>query len=185
MTQSQMSQSPVALRDTRPPAALTANVVSMPSSFTSYRIRYSLIRWLVDERCTHALTLNVNRDITFPKLSKMFGEFCLEVDRLRNAKKRVAVLPASDRVFAVAFPEHMTTNPHLHLAMRLDGWWRGPVDAGAEKKLWRAWRRITSGAGSMRLDVMDDPFGWGQYVTKDFAATGGQYLLSHDYHHGR
>lgn len=153
-----------------------------PSPFAPYRIRSSIITWVTEEGCSHALTLNPNREVTFDKLRKMFGRFCLEIDRLRNDKKRVAALDPSHRLFAVAFPEHLSTNPHLHLAARFDGWWKGPLDRQAERSMWLAWRRITSGAGSICLKHMHDPAGWGEYITKEYKDGAGEYLLSHDFH---
>ena len=172
---------------TRPPLPLdtqkrsASNVTTLPSAFTRRRMRGELVRWLSREGCSHALSLVTNRSLTIPKLTTMFGDFCLELDRACFGKKNVGALPSADRLFAVAFIEHPNTNIHLHALLRLDGWWQTRSPVGVDDRIGLIWGSITGGAGSTVLRAIEDE-GWGWYSTKEADVRNGDYLLSSDYH---
>lgn len=158
-----------------------SNVALEKPAFTRGRMREEMISWIAREGCSHALTLATNRSLTVEKISAMFGKFCLDLDRACLGRKNVTGAPSGDRVFAVAFVEHPDTNIHLHVAMRLDGWWPDQSQADAGDTIEVIWKRITGGAGSTQLDPIEDA-GWGRYMTKKAAIVSGDYLLSRYYH---
>lgn len=157
------------------------NVAARPETFTHHRLRRDVIKWMSQEQCSHALTLATNRSLTVPKLTTMFGNFCLELDRACLGKKNVSKVPTADRLFAIAFIEHPNTNIHLHVALRLDGWWPARAPRKVDERIGEIWGSITCGAGSTLLRSIEDE-GWGWYCTKEANVRKGEYLLSVDYH---
>lgn len=80
-----------------------------------------MIKWASNGRFSHAITLNANRDaLSLASMRKLFGQFCLAVDRLRTGKHRVSRLRTSERFEAIAFPEHLESNLHLHVVANFD-----------------------------------------------------------------
>ncbi len=140
-----------------------------------------MITWIAREGCSHALTLATNRSLTVGKITTMFGNLCLDLDRACLGRKNVAGAPSDDRLFAVAFVEHPDTNIHLHVALRLDGWWSDGPYNDVEHTIDAIWKLITGGAGSIRLRPIED-MGWGWYMTKEARLVSGDYLLSSHYH---
>lgn len=147
-----------------------------------------MIDWCSASRFSHAITLNANRDgLSLASIKKMFGHFCLEVDRLRTGKHRVSQLHTSDRFEAIAFPEHLESNLHLHVAANFDRrYWGGRSLSEHDKfELSRIWSRITKGSGSIEVVEMktaDDRRRWGRYITKDVRACDHPYFLAADFH---
>lgn len=139
--------------------------------------RQALIDWTADKRFSHALTLNTDRTLSAASLSSIFKTFCLEFDRgtLGRNLKRV---PKTDRLDAIAFPEKLSTNAHLHafadlkLASAIKG-----SDAAAVEFARICWMKATNGAGTFHPRPQPDD-GWGRYSSKSF---DGTYLLSQDY----
>lgn len=111
----------------------------------------------------------------------MFGNFCLDLDRACLGLKNVVHVPSADRLFAVAFVEHPNTNIHLHVALRLDGWWQDRSPMLVEDRIGVIWGSITKGAGSTLLREIEDA-GWGWYATKEANVLAGDYLLSSSFH---
>lgn len=157
----------------------TGDAVAGP--FSRYRMRTELVSWLSSERCSHALTLNVNRSLSAHNMSIMFGNLCLDLDRICLGRKNAHRSPSGERLFAVGTIEHPETNIHVHAALRLDGWWRDPSPMHLEYQVRSIWAAITKGSGSIRLEPTRGQ-GWGAYITKAIHAGDGEYLLSHDYH---
>lgn len=147
--------------------------------FNRHRMRREVIRWIAREQCSHALTLNADRDLSANKIVRMFGSFCLDVDRACLGRKNVSLVPREQRLVGFAFWEHPETNIHLHAALRLDGWWRSecPPDLAID----RIWLRITGGSGSTLLKPMIDE-GWISYITKAVDARQGRFAITADYH---
>lgn len=150
-------------------------------AFTRKRIRGELIAWAQEKGCSHALTLVTNRSLTISRLQKMFGQLCLELDRVQLRRKNVGNALPDDRLFAIAFVEHPESNIHLHVLLRLTGWWQvSPMDSVA-KCIDTLWRRIVGESASSHLVSDVDP-GWGWYSSKDANVLSGDYFLSSDYH---
>lgn len=148
------------------------------------QMREQLIVWMEQQGCSHALTLNVNRQLSPPKLKKLFGRFCLELDRMRYQRKNVNGIRPRFRLFAIAFVEHESTNIHLHVAVRIDGWWDTTRPADLSAKIELIWRGVTGGSGTTMLREIRDR-GWGYYITKGADLRSGQYFLANDYHPNR
>lgn len=144
-----------------------------------YRLRRETVSWMMRDGCTHAVTLNVNRALSVANLTRMFGNFCLDVDRRCLGRKNVSLVPSKDRLFGFAFWEHPHSNIHLHGAFRLDGWWR--PQAPMHLTLDRIWLKITGGSGSTLLTPIRDS-GWARYITKAANLRNGNFLLTADYH---
>lgn len=161
--------------------AVTTNETASLAAFSRNRLRNDMVRWLSDQGCSHALTLVANRSLTVGNLARMFGEFCLDLDRLCLGRKNVGNRPLSDRLFAVAFVEHPDTNIHLHVALRLDGWWQDQPPLPMERHIEVLWKRVTGGAGNTLLRQIDDD-GWGYYITKEADLLAGDFFMSSDYH---
>lgn len=172
-----------ASHETRPKLTPVRNQTSLLSPLAKERA--ALIEWIVDMKCTHAITLNTNRDLSIAHLRMMFGQFCKRVDELRFGVSHVARKASFIRFDAIAFVEHPDNRPHLHVAARLDWMWLGrPFGADDERDLDWAWRNIVRGAGSTCIKEMgvEHPVeGWGRYITKDYRP-GADYFLSKDFH---
>src|SRR5690606_27043263 len=91
----------------------------MQTTFTPRIIRKGISNWINSDNYSHAITLNSDRELTLPKLKTIFSTFCYEFDKKtlgRNLKKQ----SLDKRFRAIAFPEHLSTNAHLHLAADLE-----------------------------------------------------------------
>lgn len=116
-----------------------------------------MIEWASTRRFTHAITLNADREsLSLASIRKMFGQFCHQVDRLRTGKHRVARLRTWERFEAIAFPEHLESNLHLHIAANFDRrYWGGRSLSGQDDiALGRIWSRVTKGSGSIEIREM-------------------------------
>jgi hypothetical protein len=162
-------------------AAPEGNIVAAPNAFDRRRVRADVVAWIGQMGCSHSVTLNANRALTRDKVTKMFGCFCLELDRACYGRKNVHAIPASDRLRGIAFIEHPETNIHLHAALRLADWWPKKTLISLHVTIDRIWRRITAGAGSTMVKEVCDA-GWGYYITKDADLREQQFLLPSDYH---
>jgi len=152
-----------------------------PQVFNHRRMRNELLDWLRRERCSHALTLVTNRAVTVANIKRMFGEFCLDLDRECLGVKNVGNKPSGDRLFALGFIEHPETNIHIHAALRLDAWWPTHAGVPVARHIERIWKKVTRGSGDAVLrEVTDD--GWGLYMMKKARLIEGAFLLSTDYH---
>lgn len=146
--------------------------------------RLDLIKWVADHRFTHAITLNPNRnELSIANLRRMFGQFCLEVDRIKLGKRRVDRVPTWARFKAIAFAEHLETNAHLHAACNFDrGHWSGrQMDEELENRLKAAWDLITKGSGQLDIQPINNA-GWAHYITKELYRAPRDYFLAADFH---
>ncbi|WP_219895079.1 hypothetical protein [Aquisediminimonas profunda] len=145
-------------------------------------LRSASIDWIANLGCSHALTLNPNRDVTEEKLKKMFRAFCLEVDRYCFGRKTVHKLAPDDRFLAFAFTEHLNSNPHIHAVCRLDGWLPAALSLDDQAAFAACWKKITRGPGSLWFEGCFDTAGWIEYITKEFYRPDHQYILSTGFH---
>lgn len=153
----------------------------MPSYF-SHSLRKGMIELCSHPRYTHAVTLNCNQGaLSVERLKAHFKHFCIDVDRHFHGKNRVFRLPADRRLDAIAFPEHVLSNAHMHLVVDLAAGFVGNrSDQEIGTALYRIWKSVTCGAGSIDLKVKRDD-GWCWYITKEFYTTR-DYFLSSDFH---
>lgn len=150
-------------------------------------MREEIIQWLSDPRFTHALTLNINRvDCTLRTAKAFFSTFCRDVDRMMLGKKRVERVHTCQRLEAIAFPEHLETNLHLHVVANFARrYWGGhSITEEQETELARIWRRVTKGSGTSDIKLTRDA-GWARYLTKEMHRPGHDYFLSADFHSDR
>jgi len=82
------------------------------------------------------------------------------------------------RLRAVAFPEHLETNAHLHVSADLTFALSRLDEAGTKEAIRTSWLQANKGAGSIDLDLIKDS-GWSGYQTK--ALRGSDYFLSADF----
>ena len=144
--------------------------------------RPALVSWISSDTYSHALTLNTDRELTLTSVRKIFGLFCREVDRIIHGRNNVRNIPASTRFKAVAFPEHLDTNAHLHLAADLSPLTRlFSSDDRIKCHLESAWLKSTRGAGSLHMEPIIDA-GWARYLVKDASRTDPVYFLSAQFH---
>lgn len=145
--------------------------------------RDALIEWCGRPEFTHALTLAPNRrNITFDMLASMFGAFCLEVDRLMIGTKHVHRRPTWERFQAIAFPEMLEGNPHLHCVANFSRLhWQSRLDKAWEDALPGIWERVTREAGELDLQPKRGVH-WERYITKEALRPGHDFLLAADFH---
>lgn len=146
--------------------------MSSPVQTISARLppRAAIVHWTADDRITHALTLNTDRELSAKRLSEIFGCFCHLVDKAVHGRN-LSRIAQEARLYAIAFPEKLSTNAHLHAVADL----RLAIEAFGDETLAllhvrKCWLTATGKAKPDR--------GWGGYCTKSFTDT---YFLSADY----
>lgn len=151
--------------------------------FSPHRLREGLIEFARGRSYTHAITLNANKgDIGFKGVKRLFRGFCYSVDRYAHQRRRVEKLLSHQRFEAIAFPEHLESNAHLHICANLSSKFLGhDFDIKDQREIDRLWRETTSGSGSTLFkEITDD--GWMRYITKEHRRPDHQYILSSDFH---
>ena len=83
------------------------------------RIRRELCSWIASDSYTHALRLNTDRVLSIGRLKDIFGTFCYRYDKSALGIRNLLKVPSSQRLRAIAFPENLETNAHLHVAADL------------------------------------------------------------------
>ncbi|HXH51962.1 MAG TPA: hypothetical protein VNH53_00835 [Sphingomicrobium sp.] len=142
-----------------------------------------MIEWCRRPEFTHALTLAPNRrNITPDMLAKMFGAFCREVDRLMFGTKHAHRRPTWERFQAIAFPEMLEGNPHLHCVANFSRLhWQSRLDRTWQQELPVIWHRLTRKAGDLDLQEKWGA-GWERYITKEAYRPRHDFLLAADFH---
>lgn len=145
--------------------------------------RDALIEWCRRPEFTHALTLAPNRkNISIDLLTDMFGAFCREVDRLMFGTKHAHRRLTWERFQAIAFPEMLEGNPHLHCVANFSRLhWQSRLDKPWEVELPGIWEHLTRGAGSLDLHLKYGSV-WERYITKEAYRPGHDFLLAADFH---
>lgn len=145
--------------------------------------REALVEWCARPEFTHALSLAPNRKNISPELLlQMFGTFCREVDRFMLGGKHIHRRFTNERFHALAFPEMLDGNPHLHcVANFARTHWQHRLDKPWPDELPNIWRRVTRGSGQIFLREKDDA-GWGRYITKEAYRPGHDFFLAADFH---
>ena len=106
------------------------------------------------------ITLVFNRDVSYGAGSAAVGEFCKRLER-RALGKRWTDYPAFERLEAYAFPEHMQSNPHYHLAGRSGA----RMCEAALDDAHDLWRHLTK-TGHADVQLTNDAAAVASYVTK-------------------
>jgi hypothetical protein len=146
------------------------------------RLRYDVCRWIDEAGYTHALTLNSDRELSLAKMRIIFGRFLHELDREVIGKRKVARLSGHLRTRAIAFPENLARNAHLHVAIDLaDALAHCGSEAALGRLIYRTWKQSTRGSGTIHLAEFRDG-GWSTYMTKDFISLDHPYILSSEFH---
>jgi hypothetical protein len=144
-------------------------------------IRRSLCDLIKSQPYTHALTLNSDRALSQVRLRGIFGTFCHDIDRKMLGRQKVCGYPTHLRFNAIAMPEALETNAHLHvhadLALLLEKF----GEDHAREVIRCEWLKATRGSGSVHVDPLyGDGFAW--YSTKRFNGLDPVYFLSSDFH---
>lgn len=152
--------------------------IEMQDRFT----RAEVVQWIVDSECDYAVTLALNTSLPVRRARERVSEWLHRMDRVtRNS--RPERLPHDKRLTAFIMPEHLDSNIHFHLAMRLvDG--RDVIEQSVDKVIEiaeRQWVDIQP-SGTIEIKPVDDVLGWGRYMTKDHYKRGVQLILSTDFH---
>lgn len=148
---------------------------------TPRSVRHGLIELLSTRPYTHGLTLNTDRELSLTRLRMIFGTFCHDLDRVILGTPNVRRCPRELRFNAIAFPEHLDTNAHLHVHADLRALSCNRTVPQVRNIIHRVWRTATRGAGSVDVqELQGDGFAW--YSTKDARGTDPIYFLSHDFH---
>lgn len=148
-----------------------------------HQLREGIIEFARGRSYTHAITLNANQgDIGFDGVERLFKRFCYVVDRYAHQRLRVEKLLSHQRFEAIAFPEHLESNAHLHICAKLSSDFLGhDFDIKDQREIDRLWRETTGGSGSTLFrEITDD--GWMRYITKEHQRPDHQYILSSDFH---
>lgn len=143
--------------------------------------RQQLQGWVADQPFTHALTLNADRSLSISRIEAIFGLFCLQIDRFAHGR-RPGRVPSGERFHSIAFPEHLETNAHLHVAADLTIL-PGPAartEGEIETIIADAWQRSTRGAGSVNVAPFDR--GWASYMTKDYVFADQPFFIASQFH---
>lgn len=153
--------------------------------------RYSrqvLIDWINESECTHAVTLVFNQQISLEKAAKDLGGLFFRFDKEILGKKAYKQASRKRSLF-FAFPEHIESNLHFHLALRLPGiadlpkvWmkWDGI------SKLEKHWKNITKSRGNLVSQEISSN-DWAHYLTKEIKLNAKlfhdiDFFLSTDFH---
>lgn len=145
-------------------------------------LRSELRAWINDQDFTHALTLNTDRELSAARISGIFSTFCHKIDKAVLGRNAQSIL-SENRFRAIAFPENLQTNAHLHVAADL-----AELGAQCEKRpgsmdetLRRLWCQSTRRAGSIDIQEIRG-FGWSSYMSKGFIRQDSLYFHSFQYH---
>jgi hypothetical protein len=148
----------------------------------SHDLRPHYAQFFEDQGYTHFLTLNSERALSIRKIRSIFSTFCFEVDRKILGAVRVTKRLSNERLRAVAFPEHLETNAHLHCLVDLTPLiTKFPDEDQCEIFLQNLWRRVSRTQGSLDLQPRTSA-GAASYSLKASNRKDPTYFLSSDFH---
>lgn len=157
--------------------------MSLQSNFAQdIKVKKALVDWQSQEDLSHDMTFAFNRPVSVARATKIFGQFCMEIDRLKFRRHDVTRLPREARFKAIAFIEHPETNIHIHAAAKLTGWWPQELTQSDLDIFAMLWRECTWGSGDLLCRELVNCRGWLEYSTKNFVKNGGVYILSSHFH---
>lgn len=145
-------------------------------------LRKGMLDFISQRPYTHGLTLNADRELTASKLGSIFATFCVKIDRKILGRQRVRNIASADRFQAIAFPEHLSTNAHLHCLADLSRLLAVcGTDAWMERTIRDYWLQSTHGAGSVDVQRLYSD-GFGEYAMKHADMSDPVYFLSCHFH---
>ena len=65
-------------------------------------VRPALVDWITDMACTHAVTLNTDRELSEARLRQIYSTFCLNLDRKILGRRSVTKMNAALRLRGLA-----------------------------------------------------------------------------------
>lgn len=151
-------------------------------SYAPRRLRSAFVDWQSAGGWSHAITLNINRQVSVRRATSMISLFCQRMDQYRFGRRDVTKLPSEDRFSAVAIIEHPESNIHVHMAAKLDSWLRAPLCDSDKRQFEKMWKQCTRGSGTLYFDETYDPKGWLFYITKGFHNQPMNWMLASDFH---
>jgi len=145
-------------------------------------IRSGLIEFMNSQSYTHALTLNSDRELSVTRIRSIFSTFCVSIVREMLGKQRVGAVSSDDRLNAIAFPEHLESNAHLHALADFSCFiGRGFDHNRLTTLVYKTWRCSTHEAGSIDLGPIRSQ-GYPRYITKLACGRDPLYFLARDFH---
>lgn len=151
------------------------------SPYTRRTIRSGIQELIEGQPYTHAVTLNADRELGPRRIRTIFGTFCHKLDREILACQNARQFPQEQRFNAIAFPENLGTNAHLHVHADLRRAAEGRTDQQLFDLIRRCWLQSTRGSGSVDIQQLFGD-GWAAYCTKKFSSNDPVYFLSSDFH---
>ena len=145
-------------------------------------LKSALCAWITEQEFTHAVTLNTDRELSAGRISSIFSTFCHKIDRAVLGRNAQSIL-SENRFRAIAFPENLQTNAHLHVVADLGAFHALCDDrpGSLNESIRRIWLQSTRGAGS--IDIQEPRgTGWSTYMSKGFTRLDSLYFLSSQYH---
>jgi hypothetical protein len=104
------------------------------------------------------------------------------MDREIAGRQRVTRLTRDQRLLAIAIPEHLETNAHLHCAIDLTNFYAkfaSPVIA--ERRLNELWQKASRSASPPHVTAITSGY-WGNYMAKKSDKFDPSYFISTDFH---
>jgi hypothetical protein len=145
-------------------------------------IRAGLLELIDSQPYTHCITLNSDRELSRLRMQSIFGTFCAKMDRRIHRRQRLENVPRSIRLNAIAFPEHLTTNAHLHALADFSSLQSQGVDeSGLHNAVRECWLQSNRGAGSVDVQRRYSD-GFASYAAKDAFSSDPVYFLAADFH---
>ena len=146
-----------------------SNISAWDDRETKRRMRNDLVEWLQSRNYDYALTLGFNfRDVSRTVARKHLRRYDAELNRRLNGT--CWLKKTDERIFWVAFPENMDTNPHWHMVVALDrqGFHddRSSRYADFERLATEAWLKQFPTGTAHCAPLVGTAYEW--YITKDF-----------------
>ncbi len=88
------------------------------SSTNHKELQAALRSFLISLDLPLFVTVAFNKSLSIAKAQKLLNEFHYEIQKLLWGRKFYRI-PAEHRIFFIAFPEHIQTNIHYHLMLRV------------------------------------------------------------------
>jgi hypothetical protein len=82
------------------------------------------------------VTLAFNKSLSIAKAQKLLNELHYEIQKSLWGKKFYRI-PAEQRIFFISFPEHIQTNIHYHIMLRVPREYQERFESSAQKALSR------------------------------------------------
>ena len=130
------------------------------------KLRDALGNWIDDHEWDDFLTVNFNCQSTVLTAKAQFGKLCQRLDR-HLLGSRYLKRPA-ERTFIIGFPEHISSNFHIHCLTKYNCIRHGSRSA-LEGILQHYWKELVP-SGTIHLQEAYDAAGAARYSTKEFGS---------------